>query len=691
MFPRWLQPFWRRGRTENQSPARPRARRVAPGKCRLRGEVLEDRHLLNGLTLIMHGHAESVDGWPDAMANAIRDRIAAQAAYVGASTAEYTLQLLGSTPSTITGYSFRQGANDSTVTAPQATSGETIIKVQWTNLSQIGRGNAPVGDWVAKFLLDPANEYLLSGPIHLIGFSRGAAAIATLAKDLAAHNIWIDQFTTIDPHPQPTWGDSLVTLWDNVRFADNYWQSTQGSPVTGAHNVAIPTSQLVGGNSDPHFDMPLWYIGTIDTVGSFSNKTVTIPQNTAWYAGSLGPRDQTGFYNTLIGGGNRAAGAMDGLIGVGGRTAVARVGSQWANLDSTLNVSGGSTVEHGDTISLTYRYESTADCTISFGYDNDGNPYDGAHHLAAISMPATSSSGVSDNGLLETYGLDLDGVAIGTWHVYAKIASGGHVRYVYADDLISVVDASPNAAMALAPTDSDATVSLTPTLVAAAFVDPDEGDTLHAAQWIVATDPTLQNIVWQTQTGPGATSAQVPAWTLDYDATYYWAVRYQDNLGAWSPWSNIAGAASFHTQAAGPLTVALGLAAGQTNPSGAAPIHFAATFSEPISGFSAEDVSVSSTASGTLSVSVTGSGEVYDVAVSGMTSSGTVTVRLAEGVVSDDSGNFNAQSAASGSSVLYDVDRPWANLSNPAAGASITLTQISGQKYLDVAFQDAGG
>ena len=62
-------------------------------------------------------------------------------------------------------------------------------------------------------------------------------------------------------------------------------------------------------------------------------------------------------------------------------------------------------------------------------------------------------------------------------------------------------------------------------------------------------------------------------------------------------------------------------------------------FSEPVTGFTASSVTLrASTAPGTLSATVTAvgtAGTTYDVAVSGMTGSGTVTASIAAGAVTD--------------------------------------------------------
>ena len=61
------------------------------------------------------------------------------------------------------------------------------------------------------------------------------------------------------------------------------------------------------------------------------------------------------------------------------------------------------------------------------------------------------------------------------------------------------------------------------------------------------------------------------------------------------------------------------------------PIRFSVVFSEPVSGFSGDDVTMTGTATGTPTASVTGSGPNYEVAVSGLTGGGTVIASIAAG------------------------------------------------------------
>src|SRR5207249_1054612 len=77
-----------------------------------------------------------------------------------------------------------------------------------------------------------------------------------------------------------------------------------------------------------------------------------------------------------------------------------------------------------------------------------------------------------------------------------------------------------------------------------------------------------------------------------------------------------------------PPTVTINQAAGQADPTSTAPITFTAVFSEAVSGFTGSDVVIGGTAGGTKTVDVTGGPSTYTVAVSGLTTAGTVIATL---------------------------------------------------------------
>ncbi|NLE74304.1 MAG: hypothetical protein GX604_06730, partial [Actinobacteria bacterium] len=80
---------------------------------------------------------------------------------------------------------------------------------------------------------------------------------------------------------------------------------------------------------------------------------------------------------------------------------------------------------------------------------------------------------------------------------------------------------------------------------------------------------------------------------------------------------------------------------------------FTVVFSKPVTGFATGDVTLSGTA-GATTATVTGSGTTYNVAVSGMTTSGTVIAAIGAGVAQDAAGNVNTPSTSIDNEVTWN-------------------------------------
>jgi hypothetical protein len=107
-----------------------------------------------------------------------------------------------------------------------------------------------------------------------------------------------------------------------------------------------------------------------------------------------------------------------------------------------------------------------------------------------------------------------------------------------------------------------------------------------------------------------------------------------------------------------PPTVTINQASTQSDPTGNSPILFTVVFSEPVNGFSDADVTISGTAGGTKAAAVSGGSSSYTVAVSGMTSEGTVVATIAAGVATDAAGNLNTASTSTDNSVTFATAPP---------------------------------
>ena len=107
-----------------------------------------------------------------------------------------------------------------------------------------------------------------------------------------------------------------------------------------------------------------------------------------------------------------------------------------------------------------------------------------------------------------------------------------------------------------------------------------------------------------------------------------------------------------------PPTVTIDQAVTQTDPTSATPINFTVVFDQPVIGFATGDVTLTGTAGGTLVGTVTGSGANYNVAVTGMTSSGTVIASIAAGVCTNTALDANVASTSTDNTVTYNLPPP---------------------------------
>ena len=111
-------------------------------------------------------------------------------------------------------------------------------------------------------------------------------------------------------------------------------------------------------------------------------------------------------------------------------------------------------------------------------------------------------------------------------------------------------------------------------------------------------------------------------------------------------------------------------AAGQANPTSTSPVNFTVVFSHAVTNFVGSDVTLSaSTAGGTLTPTLTGSGSTYNIGVTGMTAAGTVVASVAAGVATDVAANLNLASTNADNYVQWD----------PTLGPTVTINQASGQ------------
>ncbi|HWP39376.1 MAG TPA: hypothetical protein VNL70_00525, partial [Tepidisphaeraceae bacterium] len=420
-------------------------------------EPLESRRLLAGVTLIAHGFNSGIEDWVSAMASAISaSRTTPASIFVlratddgnnGPISVSLAAQLAGPSPS--------HSSN------PE---GQILLLLDWSDLA----GTLPFGGYhrstidvaaaVATRLLDPALMSSLGGyalaaspAIQLIGHSRGGSLVNQLARDLARKGLWVDQLTTLDPHPVDginedipgfDFDDAPMGVPWNVIFADNYWRTDSdifdfnGEAVSGAHNLQFNETILrsSGSYSFEHSDVHLWYHGTIPPYADSDGAASVNPAT--WYSPPHPPRNASGFYYSYNAGGIRPVTGLwpqDGGSAWRGDVPRDAAGTQWPNIDRLRLL--GTTSDGNATVE--YRYQDfDSPVTITWLADADRNPFNSnAWQLPdAQTLPASGASLAVGSGVLR-----LAELSPGQWNLLARISDAqGHARYAYAADPVQV-------------------------------------------------------------------------------------------------------------------------------------------------------------------------------------------------------------------------------------------------------------
>lgn len=456
-----------------------------------------------GVTIITHGYDADVTGWISAMAAAMPGYYQGRHPGVSTNFTVYTMTVTDNSGN----YLFAISPNG---TAPSATaSGEIIVKLDWSQLA--GGPSAPydlstynVAWAVAQALMATNTIAQLNGhalveyPLHLIGHSRGGSLMSELSRQLGTNGLWVDQLTTLDPHPLNNDGnndspltvvDAPVHTYENILFHDDYWQDLgtgsldpNGEPVAGAYGRQL--TSLAGGypsedgSTDAyqyHSNVHLWYHGTINTNTpvSYSDDgtevTINATMRANWWVADEARGANAGFEYSLIGGGNRLStdrplglpsdpAIRDGYnqnwdLGAGtgtNRTALPANNGTWPNIIK-FDVLGTNSVMAGGLINteLYYQYAGASNLTLQIYFDDDFNPKNSnSVSIVSLQPPASGANAVS---LYSNLGLTTTNVPPGVYSIYARISDGRHTRYLYAPELVRITAALEPPALDLAP------------------------------------------------------------------------------------------------------------------------------------------------------------------------------------------------------------------------------------------------
>lgn len=406
-----------------------------PGPKLFNLEPLEHRQLLAGVTILMHGHQGSINGWVTAAADAIASRI-------GSSQTSQFVMKVAKSGGKLAVTSFVQSKGPA---MSKSSTGEAIIKLDWTAVDDGSYSTDEVGNVVSGFLMRPNSltPPLVELPLHLIGHSRGASLAVAISEDLGKAGIWVDQETFLDPHPVEDYfglpvgyGDVPMKVYNNVIFADNYWRDDgnlfnidpDGQHVSGAHEGDLNNIVQKHFVISAHMAVTSYYHGTIDLKAS-NNRDHPIFSD--WYGTteSKPARSETGYVFSRLGGGSRP---VDGLIGAfggtGSRSDVGKNGDQWAN-GANLRFVGGTRFPVGEKLKLRFiRQNRDQPVNVTIGMDRDSNPY----NTNAVRTMRRAVLEESDKMALTGLSAFTGGVDPGRYFIYAQFTDAlGRTRYTY--------------------------------------------------------------------------------------------------------------------------------------------------------------------------------------------------------------------------------------------------------------------
>lgn len=394
-----------------------------------------------GVTIVTHGYYEDSFDWGAAMRSAIADRAASKG-----SVSLYSLFI--SNTNNPASNILNLNSDDS---LGNAASGEANIYLDWRHYSTEGQNIENIAYTAVQRLIQ--DGYLLEQPIHLIGHSRGGWLVGQIARCLAEKNIWIDQVTFLDPAritlgeaPLYLFHDPLAEPYDNIVFADEYYQTNQdwvGYPlnwVSLKDLSLIFADDSVGGRD--HTTVHDWYHGTIDTNATEVDERTIDRAN--WYNNDfafgynlsrIGHNEDTNALRSLI----RRDGLSEYHGGYSERDSVTRLnaGECWPNI--MIKNCGSYQIVQGQSIQINGVYNTPANATIQLLTDNDSNPYTSStgREITSFSVSASQNHLTRDSFNYNWYPISADNGK----YLYVKIVANGKTRYYYLPQTVNVTAA----------------------------------------------------------------------------------------------------------------------------------------------------------------------------------------------------------------------------------------------------------
>jgi hypothetical protein len=421
-----------------------------------------------GVTIVTHGFNGDAQGWVLGMA----ENIPGYYRFPGTNVICYEVSVMDSGGFVVSSRKLAGGNPTNEFTA------EIVIKLDWGDLAgffsqydtyEVAAALVP-RLLQTNFIAELRGHALAELPIHLVGHSRGGSLVCQISRLLGTNGVWVDHVTTLDPHPVNEDGntdpllvsDAPLRIYENVLFADNYYQEFGGYPhgqfMESSYNRRL--AALPGGYSSAHSDMHLWYHATIDLLNPADDTEALLQGNdrATWFLPYEDGGARAGFHYGRLGGGNRVSleqPAGPGTdypaygynqrwnLGAGvspNRTSLPSNHGNWPNL-ITVHLTGTNSMAQGETNELTFVYQwarpATSNALVSVHLDDDFNPFNGNERLVgqlAASGTASNNVGVASVSL----NVAATNSTPGVHSVYARIAAGGRTRYLYAPELLTV-------------------------------------------------------------------------------------------------------------------------------------------------------------------------------------------------------------------------------------------------------------
>ena len=415
-----------------------------------------------GVTVVTHGFNGNITDWVIPMLERVPD----YPGFRGTNFSCYSITIRESGGNIVASRALLSGS------VPLATdSGEILVKLDWSSLAgPFGASSTEVAGGAVNALLSTSLFPELGGralaelPLHLAGHSRGSSVVSEMARLLGAQGVWVDHVTLIDPHPVFELGDAAVRVWQNVFFAESFWQMNSdftcpnGESAAGAYNRFL--SNLSGGYSCAHSDVHLWYHGTIDltTPTGDSGATITSAERQTWWTAAEAAGAQAGFRYSRIGGGDRLSTSEPAGQGMGrirdgvnqrwdfgagtstNRVALPANSGLWPNV-ILVNLTGTNTIAPGASTTAGFSYQSGASTNqfvaVQMFLDRDANPLNSnGFEVANTSLSNSGTNDVYSANVLVTAPTN---IPPGDYALYARLGSSGRTRYLYGPQTITVL------------------------------------------------------------------------------------------------------------------------------------------------------------------------------------------------------------------------------------------------------------